>query len=815
MTETSDIETETINPYERQLPALADAAACVLARGRTELFLPLRRLAGRNDEARPSNLVLHNLASTARGQTAFTVAVLRGLAEGKKRKLAETELREVYGLDDGTGLLGGADGMLEPSAGLLRMLGRLLLGRELRPRARVRLRAEERQQQRDKLEKIKASSGGKARLDKASDRLYSATIYAGAIGGYAPAGSAAELGQQLVAAMDPDRTVAEGDLLPARVDAREAFAARARRVKSSVLVSPEELAAAFAPPDGASDTSGLTMASTAVPALDAPSWMESSWRPGLIRLGEVMPGTDRARVVCMNIDDLSGSAYLTGRSGTGKSTWLEGILRDLCLAPQGATFCIDPNATLNRHALMLLAKQHPELLRSGKVAAIDWSDPDYSPTWNPLVARTQAEAEIGIFTTVVLVTALNVGGLEQLVRGKGYLEAAIRNLAEANLAIHQAAAARGDDPAQLEYLTPLDLRRYFTSDDFRALLLRFANLDVHQRFTELAELKPQERRGIFESLLHRLDTLANVPTVALIADCPRNAIWWEDDIEAGRTVLHSLDVLGANSAASLGVLPTLLAQYFRCAENLWTHKGRPVGDELRRIVSVMVADEVQNLAAVAGEELVRALAMLRKTGVRLLGASQYQRQMIDAGGAQLGEAIRLNVAHRLSFMVPATEGKGLDAAALDRERGVIDGATLANLPRFHLIASLDLTRPDGQTEQTSPFVLHSIDPQHPRPGDPDYEQVISLVESVYQRGRELYCRPRAGAEQERREHEQRIRAELHRALGPRNSPVSAPAAATTQPGPLAVDGDSDVTIGSDPTSDDTDPFADLSEIGFR
>jgi hypothetical protein len=567
----------------------------------------------------------------------------------------------------------------------------------------------------------------------------------------------AETGLMLARAVeDATADARTGGSLEARPldDPRRAFTGELpHRVDSRFLLTTEEAASICRPLDR-NAAAIFELDEQNVPLLDAPAWMQTQWRPGLMLLGEVMPDTDQARPVYMKLEDLSGSLYATGRSGSGKSTWLEGVLRDMALAPYGSCFSIDPNSSLNTGALLLLAQEHPEKLADERVVAIDWADQLHIPYWNPLVCRDERELAVSCGITLILVAALNVGSLDQLTRGKGYLEAGIRALAEANLALYRAYEQSSIAEDEREFLTPADLRRFFTRDEFRELVLRFANMDICERFDDLVEMKDQEKRTLFASILHRLDTMVGDPHVALMVDSPRNAIDWKRWIGGGYTVLHNLNVFSDTEKSSFGMLPTLLAQYFRESELLWKLRGEPTGSALNEITSYMVADEIQNLAEVAGDELGRALEMLRKTGVRLIGASQFQGQM-SSGGQRLAENMKSNLAHRLSFMLPS-DSRGAEAQAIDLGRGIVDATMLSNLPRFHAIGTFDLTRPDGSApEKTDPFTFRSVDTKRPRQGDPTFEAAMALVEQVKERGRG-YGRPRAQAEQERRGHVERI-----------------------------------------------------------
>jgi hypothetical protein len=747
------------------LPRLENAAVRRLRMPKSDTgLLPLRVP---SKEHRAANGLLSSLADVHPGQTAFAIVVVRGVAERRKEAFGRDQVEQVH---VGARLARGAlRTFIYLGATSLDLIA-ATCGWRPQLRARVSSLFESTPSKEGFERKYDNQLAAKI-SDKATRQLFTGSLYVGVIDecGRSATGFADHLANELSGASVPEEAVTTTRLetMPVR-DARPAIVVAPPRFDDArLLFTADELAALFHAPDAKTDTRGLAYPATNVPLLPPPTWMKRGWEPGYIRIGEAMPGTSEASVVSMPLRDLM-TTYVTGKSNYGKSSWLQGVLRDVCLSDFGAAISIDPNVSLNENTLRLLARDHPEVLESNRVLHLLWTSRDHPVYWNPLAVRDEAEVALAVKTVLVLVSAFNVGSLDALTQGKGYLTAAARNLALANLAIYRTAIAEGRDPENIHRLTPFDLRRYFTvSDGVDALslhdsVLRFADADILLRFRDLAD--PKDKRATFKSLVHRLDTMTNSEVAKYLVDSPFNRVDWKRWISQDYTVLNSLSVLDADSEVSVGMLPTLQAQYFFEAQDLWVRLGRPEQNDprFREALSVAVTDEVQNLAEVAGLELARCLEMLRKVGIRAVFASQFESQM-ESGGKRLRDNLRSNVAHRISFHIPASQSTGLEAAAIDRDRGIVTKAMLSSLPKYHLLATVELTRQDGRAELPPPFVAKSVYDPLPAEGDPDFERVLALQEALERRTREAYCRPLAVAEQERLDHERLVLEELERA----------------------------------------------------
>jgi hypothetical protein len=740
----------------RPIPELEGASARLLTRAKHEAFLPLRE--PDSSGVRPLSLLLGDYSELAPGQEAFTTAAVRAVPDELKKARWQQERGVILGEVEQRSLVQQhgeyAGDLFGPLLKLTRLAIRLGWGssgqaKPARPEPVISPTEGERRDQ---------SAEYKARAKKQPDRLYEATVYCGVINADgAPAeGAVDHLAAQVIHALEPESALSQGNLLVAPVDLRDALAAEPKRFEreQTLLMTAAEAASLFHPADGSTEAHGLILPDVTVPPLDAPQWLAGQPGPGRILLGEVMPEIKPRPVYATTATDFIGGVFISGATGTGKSTWLESVIADLCSSGLPATV-IDPNATLVEGALRLLAYRHPSVLHNERVVAIDFTDPSWPVSWNVLDCADSEEEGIAFRLAMALVDSMVK--LTDLTRGLGYFESGVANLARANRRIAEAAGLRGDDPDTRPKLNILDLRDYFRpgDDEFRDACLLFAHDAIRNRIERFNEFKPEKQEEITSPLLDRLDTISRDEFMAATLGSEQQTIDFKQLLSEGVTSLFCLNLLGPQAEIGRALMAPLYIQYLLESELLWMRNNK------RAIENFVVVDEASELARVAAPHIARTQAQHRKVGNRTIYASQFVEQMSQQGGPALDDAIEKNVVGRISFAVGGG-AKGGDARAIFQALPQFDANTLVRLPRYHAVARLTMA-PDPETpaRDIEPFLFKSIDTGRPRDeSHPNWSSNTRAIEEVYVRGRQRFARHFDEAEEERRTHRARILAEL-------------------------------------------------------
>jgi hypothetical protein len=745
--ETERTEEDEFLHAGRALPSLKGTAFRHRLAGHSGL-LPLRRAA---KTERPESAILGSLSHTQGGQTAMVIGVFRSLDANKSRAYTDDEMDRIV---NGTLERGALANLLRPAWVALKFIGHELSERGEQGEKRRSVRQE---RELSKVERRRDSALGKAVESKKGERLLTGAIYTVALEGEgAPPvdGLAHGLSMAVSNAMTPLKTVDHEKIVAELADVRDALSGLPpdRHLDPNLVLTPEEISTYFHPPDAHTSTDGLNTESMAFPLLDAPSWVISArdWHSlpdDVVAVGRVMPGTDQERVVGMRLEDFVGNLFLLGRSRTGKSTWLEGVVAKMA-ASNSAAFSFDPNTATNLGIIALLAAERPEVLSDPKraVTLIDWCDPEWPVYLNTLCSEDEKELEIALLITRIVFEAA-VGSLASLTRGLGYLECGLRMIANANLALFRDGRDRTGATDDLRYGHLLYIREFFSNRDYRQLLYSSSPHDLVTRMRAYDDKPEKEQEAIADSLLSRVNTLAGNPHYRHTIGSSRTAIRWKDWITSGRTVLHSMDILGPYQDVAKCVLPVLYIQYLREQADYWERAGRPTGDALQK--SYVVIDEVHNVAKIstAAEALADALAQASKTGVRQILATQHESQMA-VGGKHLAHEIHNNIDHWGSFGLPPKSG-GHEARMIDPSEKLLTESDLAGLPRYHAAANLTLlNKRTGKFERTGPFTFESLDLDRPRDGDERWREIVDpALDLVTRRGHES-ARPKAVAELE-------------------------------------------------------------------
>lgn len=375
----------------------------------------------------------------------------------------------------------------------------------------------------------------------------------------------------------------------------------------------------------------------------------------------------RARHIPFSIKqgDRFSHLYIIGETGVGKTTFLEGMIRQDIAAGVGCAF-IDPHGDITKH---LISSSRPRV-RSA-FAYVDLGDSASYLGYNPLTRISSPYRPLVASGLISVMKKMwsDAWGVR--------MEHILRNTFLALL----------DQPKADMH----DILAMLSDKRFRATAIRnIENAQVREFWTK--EFPGYPARFVADSIAPIQNKVG-----AFLADprlrrfvCPEGrGLRLREIMDEGRVLLVNLSkgILGEDSASTLGgLLVTSIGLAALSRADIPEHKRRPF---------FLYLDEFQNVTTLAMAEM---LSELRKYGVGLVMAHQYL--------AQLDPAIRHAVLGNAGTIVCFRVGPE-DAHALARQfEPVFAPIDLMNLPNRHIYLRLMI---DGAPSK--PFSAITITPE--------------------------------------------------------------------------------------------------------
>lgn len=410
-------------------------------------------------------------------------------------------------------------------------------------------------------------------------------------------------------------------------------------------------------------------------------------QPDLLPLGKVVTETGE-RMVGVPLRD-TFFFYMSGRSRFGKTETALGQFLHLARSGHGCLF-LDPHLdAITRIKDYLTA----EGLRD-RVVEVNLADPERQPAWNlfavaarpPQRAAGQVDAVVDAFASALRWDEVNARAL--------------------NLTT-QAAQALVDLAHRLPpHLAPtiFEIPVLLSDEDWRAAVLPHVSAPVRQFFAERFSRLAQEAITPVTNLVDRLR--ASPATAALLG----NPLASYDIRAAMDEGLIVLVCPGSGSGRD-----RLIAN-FVVFDALHSAKSRADLPPDRRREFYIWLDEVQIYDGASSGTLAALLEQVAKFGVRALLLNQNPERLTAA----TRDAVTTNRSHLVTTALNA-KGAGLLARELG---GDLDAETIAQLPRFHSLASVTL---DGEISR--PFRLHGAPVEELFPDDCHPEN-LGLLDSA-------------------------------------------------------------------------------------
>jgi len=435
--------------------------------------------------------------------------------------------------------------------------------------------------------------------------------------------------------------------------------------RCSFLLSHVELATLFHP--ATASVQAQQMARTAFTELEPPVSFASDRESGGVVLGRACFQGDR-RTFGLTPDDRRRHLYIVGRTGVGKTTLLENLIRSDIEAGRGVCL-IDPHGDLADKVLSVVPPP-----RTNDVVVFDPGDPDYAIGFNPLATRPGAEDLVASGVVMSFKKIFDSWGprLADLLRNTVYL----------------AIANNG---------TLADVLRILTDDAYRNQLLATERDTVSHHFwtQEFAVWNDRYRTEAVAAILNKVRPFLMNKSIRAIVSQPGKGIDLREIMDEGRILIVKLSkgVLGEDNANLLGALLVTKLQ-----QDAMSRADTP---EDKRRDFYLYIDEFQNFTT---GSFATILSEARKYRLNMTIAHQYIGQLSPHGNPELRDAVFGNVGSDIAFQVGTDDAVAL-AAQLRKYPEQLTPEDLTNLPKYHAYVRL---LQDGMPEH--PFSMQTLAP---------------------------------------------------------------------------------------------------------
>lgn len=487
-----------------------------------------------------------------------------------------------------------------------------------------------------------------------------------------------------------------------------------------LLLSKRELAALVHIPDQATSLGEIKINTSRrqLPPQVMPPVLAERNRPptgsDLIPIGIIDRGGDSEQIVAMHASELDQHMLITGKSGSGKSVELEGILLGAAVA--GRTMVvIDPHDTLSTSLLDQILTYAPE--RVDDIVLLDASDDDFAPALNPLDVASEDEIEP---VAHAVLTMLDAQGLPPS-RARSYADKAIKALCWANLKI--------SDPA--DKLGLLHVLRFFSDPEFRKPIVDVCNdplvIDTFDfdrgTFGKLSEKDQQEH---YTPVTQRIEPFARSRSVARLFASTRKLDFGQL-ISDGKIVLVRLSRRGPGQNVVLGqMLGQLIFPLIKGSMHQWTKTSGGAG--------VVCALDEAGVLLRANQDVPDILAENRKDGFATILSTQHA----DKFDAELRTEVLTNTGSKIILKADPNKTSGTEKS-ISSESTTVTADDLAYQPHYTAIANVVVPTPGGGLDGSGPMSLSTLPPQPIAP-----EAVLApRRERAISQSRDLICHPAA------------------------------------------------------------------------
>ncbi len=482
-----------------------------------------------------------------------------------------------------------------------------------------------------------------------------------------------------------------------------------RKQNKPFALSQEELATMFHLPTETVTTPSIQWVDSS--KLEPPSNLPSDKESDVTLIGKTNFRNQSQKYGIRPVDRRR-HVYIIGKTGMGKSTLLENMIRSDIEAGKGVGV-IDPHGDLAEAVLRFIPKN-----RTNDVIVFDPSDRDFPVAFNMLEGKNVEQR-------AVIASGL-VGVFKKLYADSWgpRLEHFLRNTI---LALIEAPDT-----------TILGIPRMLVDKDYREKILHFVEDPMVQNFwkTEFSALPPSKLAEAVGPIQNKVGQFLSTPIIRNIVGQPKSSLDLRFAMDKGKIVIVNLSKgkIGEDNSTMLG---SMLITKFQI--DAMSRADIPEKD--RRDFSLFV-DEFQNFAT---DSFATILSEARKYKLSLTMANQYIAQMSD----EVAAAVFGNVGSLVSFQVGIDDAKVL-SEQFDEER--VLPSDLAGLPKYKVYNRIMV---DGMT--TPVFSGDTLPPpDHVSDEDPEEraQKIVNFSRQRYAKQRdqvEEKIRRWSRAEQEKKQ----------------------------------------------------------------
>lgn len=408
-----------------------------------------------------------------------------------------------------------------------------------------------------------------------------------------------------------------------------------------------------------------------------------------MRIGQAVTNSGRRIPVRLSVQERLRHVHVLGRTGTGKSTALAGMVRELAAGSDGAMVA-DPHGQLCDRILAELPAEARD-----RVWVIRCGDVKNPVPMNPLAETDPVRRDIAI---------ADIGATFQYLFDKNATGIVGPRFHERVAMTLRALAAEHGPRASL-----LDVPIAATNDAFMDAAVKKSGDQRLQTWwrTDKMERKSNDHGQVVAWVNSKFEAFSSTAAMRGILGSGVDAIDFADAMDSGRIILLDLSKaeLGESASRLLG---------FLYLSRVWNAALRRTSTE--RPFTVVI-DEAHTLIAGA---LTNMLAEGRKFGLSVVLAHQYLEQL----DADLRPAVDGNVATTIAFRCAVGDAGEI----YKRFGGQVDPSVLVTLP--------ELTAVSLRTAQKEPSQPHTMVIDHnrcvaPRSGEDLDTHVADLLRSTW------------------------------------------------------------------------------------
>lgn len=375
--------------------------------------------------------------------------------------------------------------------------------------------------------------------------------------------------------------------------------------------------------------------------------------------------------------------YIVGKTGTGKSTFIENLAVEDIRKGAGVAV-LDPHGETIDHILQYIPKR-----RLNDVCYFNPSDPDYAYPLNMLEVTNEQQRELLVSGIVAIFYKLY--GTSWGPRLEYILRNAISTL------------------VLVEGATLIDVVRLLSETKYRNKIIKKIDDQVLIRFweKEFNVLDDRQRNEQIASILNKVGQFVTSPLVRKIIQWPKSKVKISEIMDNNKILLCDLSQgkIGEDNATLLGSM--LITQIQIAALN------RAFKREDERVPFYLYVDEFQNFATTSFSKI---LSEARKYKLGLTLGNQYISQIEE----DIMAAILGNVGTLTTFNVSAG-----DADILSKEFGPqVSPDDLTNLEKYQMVTRLAI---DGRSSEA--FTCNSLPP--PKNISGHLDQIITNSRRTY------------------------------------------------------------------------------------